>query len=946
VLKNLEGNKLKILNTFIQTPNVRFVKSYVNKVWNICRMLNFTRNIKDNDHNYYLLRLKDFTCDLFITVFGSNNLVDVTLNDVFNLLSMVVDVGSNLINLKINLSNEGWIKHIDSLMKYITSKIGEIESLILIEKKFYSIFFDYLNFYLENLSSELTIDNLCGVLTLVTKVKFHESDNSTRSFFLNLLNKFKQVSASSLYNTTNFFSTFESVKYKVLLPFDITTEFYKIYIQILLEVGNIVKAELLLKEVFELIDSNTKEELEFYLVNLEIVLTYSEDNTYEKIKDILDVVLDHKELNFDHLEDIMILINNYKKYDLFFSQFINKLTNVKNVKISPGLVLSYDNIKSRTNLTVMVIYSFLKSTYTRNLGAQLQFSFIEVMKNFSNSLLDGYVTNLFSEEYIDMIPTLLKNIVIFFLKIEEHEKDSERFSNFFLLDIIKKLQKPKNTEFINIAIELYIEKRDYSKLKTIIQDIPEDDGSVGLVYFCKIIILLQDKDKWNSHNNLIKLCCSLNMCHDFHILHYLKLFKFIHDQNITDFGLISIILNHFTTVYIELIMSCNYEKLKHDNHSFIDIFYNIILVLSKIPNFNKQISHLIDCITCISDFLEFYVITNDESTNLLINEYSSVIDLVCLLIDVNKKKPGNDLFELPEFLLIACCKLINFVYLNLDTLLVYYSNLGEGQQRFKSFIEMLEIYKSLSIFYFSYEYNNIAANEFNRYKKLDDVFEKYNQIFNSSVMLLKSKTEQIDMIAIIDGKISTILNNSNTIQQIIKIKILCKTCNDNEGNLDDYIMKFPTQNIENKKFLFVISSLLYQNGLKSLCTKFLESIITRVFESSNLIGRVYSLEDIITIYKDYINLLDYKVIPLKDFTSFLLKLQGKIDDLQFNESIEWTLYRLYVILESTKTLTDKDSFVVKNIYDEINIHVSYTNKNKNKPYVLINLLELLSKKFN
>jgi hypothetical protein len=149
---------------------VKYIKAYVHKVWNICKMLNFTRNIKDTDNNYYLLRLKDFTCDLFITVFSSNNLADITLNDVFNLLHIVVDVGTNFLNLKINHSNEGWIKHIDNLMKYITGKIAEIESLIQIEKKFYSIFFDYLNFYLENLSLDITSESLTNLLLLVTKV--------------------------------------------------------------------------------------------------------------------------------------------------------------------------------------------------------------------------------------------------------------------------------------------------------------------------------------------------------------------------------------------------------------------------------------------------------------------------------------------------------------------------------------------------------------------------------------------------------------------------------------------------------------------------------------------------------------------------------------------------------------------------------------------------------
>jgi hypothetical protein len=58
-------------------------------------------------------------------------------------------------------------------------------------------------------------------------------------------------------------------------------------------------------------------------------------------------------------------------------------------------------------------------------------------------------------------------------------------------------------------------------------------------------------------------------------------------------------------------------------------------------------------------------------------------------------------------------------------------------------------------------------------------------------------------------------------------------------------MNFPSQNIENKKFLFVIGSVLYQNGLKILCAKFLAFIINAIFENTNnLIGKIYTLENI------------------------------------------------------------------------------------------------------
>src|SRR5690606_6678164 len=152
----------------------------------------------------------------------------------------------------------------------------------------------------------------------------------------------------------------------------------------------------------------------------------------------------------------------------------------------------------------------------------------------------------------------------------------------------------------------------------------------------------------------------------------------------------------------------------------------------------------------------------------------------------------------------------------------------------------------------------------------------------------------------------------------------------------------PSTYIENKKFLFVINSILYQNGMKLLATKFLGLIINTLFENTNLVGRVYTFEEIFTLYKDFITLNDNKITILKDFSTFLLKMANKVEEIIYIENIEWILYKLYIILEHSKSLTDKDQFLLKSIYNEFDINF---RKYKNKSFVLINLFEILSKKF-
>ena len=77
-LMNLENNKIKILKTLIDNMNsdtLKFIRCYVMRVYNDCNLLTLNRGMKDTDNNYYLLRIKDFLCDLFFCIFSgkSNN---------------------------------------------------------------------------------------------------------------------------------------------------------------------------------------------------------------------------------------------------------------------------------------------------------------------------------------------------------------------------------------------------------------------------------------------------------------------------------------------------------------------------------------------------------------------------------------------------------------------------------------------------------------------------------------------------------------------------------------------------------------------------------------------------------------------------------------------------------------------------------------------------------
>ncbi len=121
-------------------------------------------------------------------------------------------------------------------------------------------------------------------------------------------------------------------------------------------------------------------------------------------------------------------------------------------------------------------------------------------------------------------------------------------------------------------------------------------------------------------------------------------------------------------------------------------------------------------------------------------------------------------------------------------------------------------------------------------------------------------------------------------------------------------------------------------------------MLTLIISTQGLIPRIYTIDDVLIMYKDYITLTDdiNKIPSLKEYSAFLLKLINKIDDRVIQENIEWLLYTTYSVYEN-ESLDEKNSFLLKSIYDEVNVNISY-NKNKLKTFIMSSLIELISKK--
>lgn len=1076
LLKNIESNKIKIFTCLNSVQNIRFIKVYVSKLWNLCRVLNYTRKIKDTDNNYFLLRLKDFVCDLFFLIFSSIN--EITLHDIFTMIQMVTEVGIQWMKIDLKMSTESWLRKIENLLKFLITKINEVENLIHLERKFYVNFIDYINFYVEffvlplvtrnyghlsiNLqnSQNSQYEEILKILMLLKNVKFLENENSTRNLFSNILNILKHYNTEvhNIENVIDLCQVFDLIKNKHLLAHDIITDFYKFYILNLINNNSFESAENILKNLFDLITPNSKEEIECYLTNLEIcVNTINTVNTLHsqinpgsltKIKDIVDILFEHKEFTLENLEDLIILSSKYKIFDTILENFISKLKSNKVLRISNNnhIIFNYENLKGFKNLSFLFLINFFKSNLFLNLTEiSLIKNFLEILKILSECILDNYSNKNYEQDFEKLIPGLFKNIVIFFLK---NEKQNENFSSYFLLEIIKKFNNTEHEkEFIELSLEICIEKKDFIKLKNMITEIERvgSDGSPrtgtnsstlsSLFFYSNLILLIKEGSKWNSHNQINSLCMNMNKCGDFNIIFYLKIFNFIieggsggsssssyvnnqsiNNQSINvDFTLISIILQNFSIKFLEIFKNGEFEKLKfkhenkHNSMSFFDIIFEIMNFYSKVNNFSQQICHFLDFLNYLGNAVENENLC--ESSHLLTNNFLTILEIINILLNFkNSSQSGvakiKNCEEYPEFLLINSCKLLNFIFRNYFVFCYEFFNLEEEliKDQVKSMIDIFELYKNLSIFYFSFEYANLnikdddeseeigdliqenkeqicsdqinhaktsnmpVVSQFskfdknkikNKFSNMHENFEKYQKNFSGAVTILKSKIidisnknlniEKENFIQIIEDKISTIINSSKHLENILLIQILSKTTE--EPIFEEYILGICVNHVENKKFLFTVNSILYQNGFKSLSSKFIRKILNLVISMfSEYVPKIYSIDEVLTLFKDLINLSDsqtLKISTLKEFSNIVLRLVGKIDDVSLSDNIEWVLYKIYNILETSSgevskiNKYEKELQLLRQIYEEM-----HSVQIKNKSYILSNLFEIISKKLN
>ena len=610
-------------------------------------MLNYIRNIKDTDNNFAILRIKDFICDLFLTIFTKNSSAnDISLQDIFSLIQLISDVGKSWNKIdnfsKNNSTLQGWIIKIDSIMKCLLSKIGEVETFVNIDSKFYLNLFEYLNFFVETFliekkeinemsgkeninENEINIDmidcndkkekkidlfnQIVQILTMLNSINFIQNEPNTKNLFINLLSIVQNLEYDK---QIIIFEHFNNLKYKSNIPIELMTDLYKIYINCLINNNENEKAEKAIKSTLKLIKPNSKEEVEFFILNLYILF---KKNQNEQIKEMIEIIFEHKEITIEDIENIMVKISKYSNPSIFIKVFFKKIQEMKNLKFSNSkIVFSFENISKFPNFCLIFLYLFFKELFQQNDNNfspdDYQNQTMEFLKNISEALLENTINNLY-DEYIYLIPTLLHNIITFFIKIE---KNNESFTNYFLIEIINKTKNSKFDfwkDFSGMSINIYIEKKDFPKLKAILEELDNNKNNSALYFYGKIILTLEGGIKWNTLNIMEQLCKDLNTCEDFNLNYYIKIFNFIYLNNYNDVTLFSILLLNYTNKVCEFFSKLNSKeetiKLDYMNekiYPLIDCCYEVIFYSSKLQNFSSQIDNFSEVFELISNLIE------------------------------------------------------------------------------------------------------------------------------------------------------------------------------------------------------------------------------------------------------------------------------------------------------------------------------------------------------
>ena len=879
-----------------------------------------------------------------------------------------------------------------------------------------------------NSTLEEKVKNISEILFLLNNVNFRVQHEKTKHLILTIIKIINDIGEEDIQKQIEILDLFYSLKYKENLNKKILNEIQILYINALIQQNKFDEADEVIKSCLKNISPNTREEEIYFLLNFYLMLE-KKDTDIIKLGEMMEIVLQHPELKIEDLNELFIRIYNHENKFYLLKLFCdeicyngnnnnyafnklgkknneinNKNSGDNNKYLNSKLDLSFNSLQTMPDFVLLFNYLFIEgfihsqeNILLNNNNDNKEYdindsdieklmnndTFFELIKVMSEALLENSINNYYSDHKMN-VPILLHNLIYLFLNKTKNVSQNN-FANYFLIDIINKFKKNNNMiwkDFSMMSIQLYIEKKDYNKLKGVLKELESDQNEIKhcTFIFAKIIAVLGEGIKWNSINIIEQMCQELNESDDFETLFYIKIFRFIYDNKINDVFLLSIILEKYCEKIIEIYNNISKEnnaiynmKFSNYNYSMMDCCYEVIFYCSHFNNFCGKIDVFCDILENIGNFLENLKLEDNENykNRIIVSNISVVSELVKLFIsfkNLNDFKNGKYCF--PDYILNTISKLLNFIFLNFEEFFMkeFLQNLNEipNPQSLFPITVFFSFFQNSKIFSFSTEIKELIAEKMkdknkditNKYINLKEKYKQYQQNFVDAIKIYTNAIQEFDKKNIdkkellIKPKINEYLNNiyneTKIYDEIIMIKL---TVNSEKDNLKNYISNIINKNYQDNKFMQILNSVLFCENCKNLCFFLISELLTKIIvtNTDELFNKYYNTNDIFELYKEQFNVCDendnaMQIKCLKNYQIFLCKLIGKIDDNIFYQNTEWIYYQIFMMLEKNRNnnLDKKNSNFtnLKSIFDEINS----TLIGKEKTLIIEGLIDLIIKK--
>ena len=879
-----------------------------------------------------------------------------------------------------------------------------------------------------NSTLEEKVKNISEILFLLNNVNFRVQHEKTKHLILTIIKIINDIGEEDIQKQIEILDLFYSLKYKENLNKKILNEIQILYINALIQQNKFDEADEVIKSCLKNISPNTREEEIYFLLNFYLMLE-KKDTDIIKLGEMMEIVLQHPELKIEDLNELFIRIYNHENKFYLLKLFCdeicyngnnnnyafnklgkknneinNKNSGDNNKYLNSKLDLSFNSLQTMPDFVLLFSYLFIEgfihsqeNILLNNNNDNKEYdindsdieklmnndTFFELIKVMSEALLENSINNYYSDHKMN-VPILLHNLIYLFLNKTKNVSQNN-FANYFLIDIINKFKKNNNMiwkDFSMMSIQLYIEKKDYNKLKGVLKELESDQNEIKhcTFIFAKIIAVLGEGIKWNSINIIEQMCKELNESDDFETLFYIKIFRFIYDNKINDVFLLSIILEKYCEKIIEIYNKMSNEndviynmKFSSYNYSMMDCCYEVIFYCSHFNNFCGKIDVFCDILENIGNFLENLKLEDNENykNRIIVSNISVVSELVKLFIsfkNLNDFKNGKYCF--PDYILNTISKLLNFIFLNFEEFFMkeFLQNLNEipNPQSLFPITVFFSFFQNSKIFSFSTEIKELIAEKMkdknkditNKYINLKEKYKQYQQNFVDAIKIYTNAIQEFDKKNIdkkellIKPKINEYLNNiyneTRIYDEIIMIKL---TVNSEKDNLKNYISNIINKNYQDKKFMQILNSVLFCENCKNLCFFLISELLNKIIvtNTDELFNKYYNTNDIFELYKEQFNVCDendnaMQIKCLKNYQIFLCKLIGKIDDNIYYQNTEWIYYQIFMMFEKNRNnnLDKKNSNFtnLKSIFDEINS----TLIGKEKTLVIEGLIDLIIKK--